>query len=304
MTKTAFTQRTIPLDEIVPNASQPRKTFDPKQLEELAESILMNGLAQAITVRPIESGEEGSRYEIVMGERRWRAHKLLVEKGHEAYAFVRCNVREMDARTRDMLALLENMMRADVSPLEESNAFQRMIDLGETAESLARQLGRPLWRIEERLRLQKLDPEIRKLCEGGFDHHVAQEIARLPTHSEQRRLTKLWNAGTIKGFAALKAAVGAILDKATRSDMFGDAPKVSDEEVETIRGMEARIERMAALAAAGWKDGQCVVAVKVSRDRARLMADKMAAMRSALFAMESQLRAAAAQAEIVLEVAA
>ncbi len=156
-----------------------------------------------------------------------------------------------------------------------------------------------------RVRLMNLDPSIVKLCESGFDHHVAQEIARLPHHRDQIALTQLWNRGAIVGFKALKAAVAAKIEGMSQSDMFGEAaPRASDEDVDTLRGMEAKIERMAQLASAGWKNGECVVASKVCRDRARLLADKIKAMRAAMFVMEGELRAAAAQAEIVLEAAA
>ena len=106
-------------------------------------------------------------------------------------------------------------------------------------------------------------------------------------------------------FKALVSAIDTIIEGTTQSDMFGEeAPKASDEDVAVVNSMEAKIDRMATLAAAGWKDGECLVATKVSRDRARLMADKIKAMRGALSVMQRQLEAAAAQAEIVLAVAA
>ena len=289
---------TLPHALIDPNPDQPRKVFEPTALEGLADSILENGLAQPITGRPVEGG----RYQIVMGERRWRAHGRLIARGHAQFSNINAHVTEMNEETRDIQAILENLQRVDVSPLEEGRAFQRLLDAGMTVDALARKLGRPAWRIEERCRLMNLDPSILKLCEGGFDNHVAQEIARLPSHRDQIALTQLWNRGAIVGFKALKAAVAAKIDALSQTDIFGEAaPQASDSDVETVRGMEAKIERMAALAAAGWKDGECIVASKVSRDRARLMADKIKAMRAALFAMEGNLRAAAAQAEIVLD---
>jgi ParB family transcriptional regulator, chromosome partitioning protein len=293
-------QLTIPHALISPNIEQPRKTFERRELEDLAASIRENGLLQPITVRAVA----GVRYEIVAGERRWRAHGILIEQGYAPASEVLCNVVEMDEETRDIAAIIENLQRVDVLPLEEGRAFKRMLDLGMEIETLAKKLGRAVWRIEERVRLMSLDPSIIKLCEGGFDHHVAQEIARLPSHRDQIALTQMWSRGQISGFKALKAAVAAKLEGMSQSDMFGEAePRASDAEVEAVRGMEAKIERMASLAAAGWKDGDCVVAAKVSRDRARLMAEKIKAMRAALFAMEGELRAAAAQAEIVLEAA-
>ena len=281
---------------IHPNPDQPRKTFDAAELQDLANSIRESGLLQAILVRPV-----GDQYEIVAGERRWRAHGLLIAQGYAPANEVECIVRDMTLTDRDIAAIIENLNRVDVAPLEEARAFQRMIDGGMTIEDLAIKLGRPVWRIEERTRLMRLDPVIVKLCEGGFDHHVARELARLPSHRDQVALTQMWNRGAIIGFKALKAAVAAKLEGMTQSDMFGDAPKATAGDVLTVKGMEAKIERMAALSAAGWRDGECVVAAMVSRDRAALMADKIRAMRAALFAMEGELRAAAAQAEIVMD---
>ena len=294
-------QLTLAHDLIVPNPDQPRKTFDRKELEDLAASIRENGLFQPITVRYIGDG----MHEIVAGERRWRAHGILIAQGYQPAKMVPCNVVKMDETTRDIAAIIENLQRVDVMPLEEARAFQRMVDLGMEPEQLAKKLGRSLWRVEERLRLMRLDPQIIKLCEGGFDHHVAQEIARLPSHRDQMAMTQMWNRGTISGFKALKAAVAAKIDGLSQSALFGEeAPAATEEQTAQVRTMETKIERMAALAAAGWKDGECIVAVKVSRDRARLMADKIKAMRGALLAMEGQLREAAAQAEIAMESAA
>lgn len=296
-----MTTQTIPLTRIQANVNQPRKTFDAKLLDELADSILENGLAQPITVRPVEDS-----YEVVMGERRFRAHQRLVARGHREFAVIEAHVRAMDDQTRDIQAILENLQRVDVTPLEEAQAFQRMIDLGTSKEDLAKKIGRPVWRVNQRLALTNLAPSIAKLCESGaFDCYNAQEIARLPNHDDQIKILKLYNNGTLYVFKALVSAIDAILEGKTQADMFGEAaPKVSEEDVATINSMESKVEKMAALASAGWKNGECIVATKVSRNRARLMAEKIRAMRSALLVMEQSLRQAAAQAEIVLSDAA
>src|SRR5688500_8476228 len=107
--------RQIPLTKIRANADQPRKTFDPVALRELANSIRMNGLLQPITVRPTDDG----MFEIVAGERRFRAHELLGAKT------IDCNVKTMDVLTRDMSAIIENLQREDVWMMEEAAAFGR-----------------------------------------------------------------------------------------------------------------------------------------------------------------------------------
>ena len=302
-----MTTRKIPLAQIRANPDQPRKIFDARLLDELADSILENGLAQPITVRPVEGGLN----EIIMGERRFRAHQRLVARGFSQFGEIECHVKSMDDTTRDIQAILEN--RVDVLPLEEANAFQRMVDIGMSVEDLAKRIGQPVHRVAQRLQLMNLDPSLQKLCESwslaspkaGLDHYVAQEIARLPNPADQHRILKLYNNGTLYVFKALVSAIDTIIEGTTQSDMFGEeAPKASDEDVAVVNSMEAKIDRMATLAAAGWKDGECLVATKVSRDRARLMADKIKAMRGALSVMQRQLEAAAAQAEIVLAVAA
>lgn len=295
-------QQMLSIDVIAPNPDQPRKTFCSKAIEELALSIKENGLIQPITVRPLPKGEDGQRYEIIAGERRWRAHCWLFERGYSIAGEIICNVRVMDDMTRDVQAIIENLNRVDVRPIEESRAFQRMIDLGMPIEDLAKKVGRQVWRIEERTRLLKLEPSLLKLYESGnFPQEAASEISRLPDHHQQMKVAKLVISGALKGYRAVRDAVDAVIEEKSQVDIFGEtAPRVSDEDVQTINRMERKIEQMALLAAAGWRDGECVVATKVSPDRARVMAEKLRAMQKAIAIMERDLRSAAAQAEIVL----
>lgn len=147
----------VPIASIDPNPDQPRKTFNAPALRELAASIRENGLIQPITVR-----RRGDRFEIIAGERRWRAHRILADRGEAetARAIVEDDV---DDETMDLQAIVENLQRADVAPLEEAAAFQRMIDRGMTPEELARKIGVPLYRVDERTGLLKLDDQIQKL---------------------------------------------------------------------------------------------------------------------------------------------
>lgn len=290
----------LPIADISPDPSQPRTIFDQEKLNELASSIRENGLIQPITVR-----QDGDKWVIVTGERRWRAHRIL------GLRTIKATVTNAVGDQIFIEQIIENISRADMTPLEEGKAFKRMLDRGLTAEDLARKLGRPKFRIEERVRMMGLDPTIFKLCElGQFDHHVAQTIAILPAHADQIALTKLWNSGAIVGFRALKAAVAAKAEGLTQTDIFGAdaftpsekciALRVGAEEIQTVGHMEQRVGIVADMVAKGWKDGACIVAAKVSRDRARLMADKLKAIRSAIVIMENDLRAAAAQAEIAM----
>jgi ParB family chromosome partitioning protein len=291
----------IALDLIERNADQPRQFFDAKALQELADSIANNGLMQPITVRPVQK-DGGTVYEIVAGERRWRAHCLLRDQGKLPDGSILARVRKMDEEERDIQAIVENLSRADITPLEEARAFKRMLDRGMTEQELATKLGlRQAWRVSERVRLLNLSPEITKLYESGnLSGDAAFEIAKLERHADQTKIVQMISRGQLTGWKAIKAAVAAINEGLSQTDIFGDAPKVSEEEVATINRMEAKIERVAEMVASGWKDGACVIATKVSRDRARLMADKLAAIRQHVRQMENELRAAAAQADLVL----
>ena len=151
----------LPVASIIPNPNQPRKQFDQDKLAELAVSIVENGLMQPITVQAIPPQGE-ARYMIVAGERRWRAHQIA------GLTHVPSLVVEVDEASRDLLAIIENLQRADISPLEEAHAFQRMLDQGWTVNELAQRLGlKQSWRITERTQLLRLRPEYLHLLEHG-----------------------------------------------------------------------------------------------------------------------------------------
>jgi ParB family chromosome partitioning protein len=122
----------LPVGHILPDPTQPRKYFDPEKGERLAESMAASGLAVAILVRPVA----GDRYMLVHGERRWRAATAL---GWETIA---AEVRELDAEAARWLALCENLQRADLTPIEEAEAFRAELGRGLTQEQLGRRLGK------------------------------------------------------------------------------------------------------------------------------------------------------------------
>jgi ParB family chromosome partitioning protein len=285
----------VPMARVVPNPDQPRKAFPAEHIAELAASIKAEGLLQPITVRRLPTGD----FEIVAGECRWRAHKLLNA------ATIQADVREMSDRQRDVMAIVENMQRQDVSPLEEARALRRLVEQGMSVAELSESTGAPAYKIEWRLTLFRLSAEILQLFERG---HItlqhAQELARLPGEADQRRMLQRINRGEITGHRTLHNAIDAVLDGMTVTDLFGDAPRATPADVEKLNGMEAKIQRVAEMVAAGWKDGECVTAAKVSPDRARLMADKLKHARIALAKMESDLRQTVSQADVVMELVA
>ncbi len=150
--------REIPVSAITPNPRQPRRTFDEDALEELAESIRQVGLLQPVVVRAAGPG----RYELIMGERRWRASQRagLTEIG----AIVKQT--QDNELLRD--ALIENLHRQQLDPLEEAAAYQQLLDdFGATHEELARKIGRSRPHISNTLRLLNLPPVVQKRVAAG-----------------------------------------------------------------------------------------------------------------------------------------
>ena len=293
----------ISLTKITRNPKQPRKEFDEQELRELADSINENGLSQPITVRPLPKDdprwEQGIVYEIVMGERRFRAHQLLGADD------ILAHVKRMDADEMQIAVIIENLQRADISPLEEARAYQERLDAGMTVDQLARAVGlksQP-WRILYRTRLLKLAPEHQTLLgAGALSLNAAQEIAKLPPPMQTRVVQRI-NLGMIKGDAQVSAAVNALIDGLTQSDIFGESAKASESDVQIVSRMERKIEDVEKLVAQGWKDGECVAATKVDPGRAGVMADKLEHIRKALYAMERELRTVSVQAELLSEAA-
>lgn len=280
--------QSIPLSSIDANPDQPRKAFEPEALRELAASIDKNGLLQPIVVRP----HGKSRFQIIAGERRWRAHQLLKA------STISCIVRQVDETTRDIEAIIENLQRQDVTPLEEADAFARLVRSGWTPEEIADRIGAAVFRVRWRLQLVNLQPAIRKLLEtGNLDRQQGLELARLQNHADQMTMLRMIQRGQLQGWKAVRNAVDSMLGISDQSDIFGsDAPPVSKQELATVDNMERKIFDLARLANAGWKNGECVIANRVNPDRARLMADRLQAIAASLRIMERELRNVNAQA--------
>ncbi|MCA1714368.1 MAG: ParB/RepB/Spo0J family partition protein, partial [Gammaproteobacteria bacterium] len=156
------TLRHLPVDALAPGKYQPRRAMDPDKLTELAESIKAQGVIQPIVVRDLGRGRKNGqpRYEIIAGERRWRATR---QAGLTEIPVV---VREADDRTVMALALIENIQREDLNPLEEAHALQRLIDEFDlTHAQAAAAVGRSRAAVSNMLRLLDLPPEIRILVE-------------------------------------------------------------------------------------------------------------------------------------------
>jgi ParB family transcriptional regulator, chromosome partitioning protein len=171
----------IPVENISPNPHQPRRRFDEESLTELASSIRAHGLLAPIIVR--RSDAEPDRFEIVTGERRWRAARLA---GKPTIAAI---VREADAGEAIELALLENVQRADLNAIEEAAGYRQLIeDYGFTQEGLAQRLGRSRPGIANALRLLLLPDSVQALVrDGKLSAGHARALASLP-HGRAVRL--------------------------------------------------------------------------------------------------------------------
>ncbi len=148
----------IPVEQIYPNPRQPRTVFRPEDIEELAASIKEQGVLQPVVVRPRAAGG----YELLVGERRLRASKLV---GATAVPAI---VRHVDDRRALEQALVENVQRADLGPLEEAAAYRNLLDLFElTQEEAARRVGKSRVHVTNMLRLLDLPTEVRTLIDEG-----------------------------------------------------------------------------------------------------------------------------------------
>ncbi|HEY8341717.1 MAG TPA: nucleoid occlusion protein [Calditerricola sp.] len=172
--------RQLPVDQIVPNPYQPRTVFDDEKIEELCQTIRTHGVIQPIVVR-----EKDGRYELIAGERRWRAVKKL------GLATIPAIVRQMTDAQAASAALIENLQREGLTAIEEAAAYQQLIELhGLTQESLAQRLGKGQSTIANKLRLLSLpEPVQRALLERKITERHARAL--LPLKDEALQLKVL-----------------------------------------------------------------------------------------------------------------
>ncbi len=148
----------INISQIIPNPSQPRKKFKDEDLKELSSSIKNQGLIQPIIIKPIKDGQ----YQIIAGERRWRACQL--NGMHE----VECVIKNLDDTNVLEAALIENIQREDLNVIEEANAYKGLIDLkGVNNEKLAKLIGKSSSHVSNILRLLELDKKIQQMVING-----------------------------------------------------------------------------------------------------------------------------------------
>jgi ParB family transcriptional regulator, chromosome partitioning protein len=171
--------RELPVESLVPNPHQPRRSFDGQALEELAASIRSSGVLQPLVVRP-----RGAQYEILVGERRWRAAQ---QAGLERVPAI---VREASDAEALELGLVENLLREDLNPVEAAQAYQRLLaEFGWAQEELARRLGKDRSSIANALRLLRLPELIQEdLRTGRLTMGHARALLGLPSAAAQLQL--------------------------------------------------------------------------------------------------------------------
>ena len=186
--RTPTAVRELPIEKVKPNPGQPRMTFHEETLQELAASIKEHGVLQPILVRP-----SGESYEIIAGERRWRASKLA---GKETIPAI---VERFDDATALEIALIENLQREDLSPLDESTIYKKMTDeLGYSIRQLAGKLGKDKGYVENRLRLANAPDDVREMVAQRYDTiTAAYELMKLDNPRRRKALAKQMLAGQL-----------------------------------------------------------------------------------------------------------
>ena len=171
----------IPIEDIYPNANQPRTHFDEKALQELAESIKVLGIIQPITVR-----KDGAKFEIISGERRYRASKMADLKEIPAY------VRLVNDQELLEMALVENIQREDLDAIEVALTYQRLLEeIGLTQEALSQRVGKERSTITNSIRLLKLNPDVQQAIRNGdISAGHGRAILSLENPEDQQALFK------------------------------------------------------------------------------------------------------------------
>ena len=148
----------LPIHKVEPNPDQPRRDFDPEELQDLAESITVHGIIQPLTVRELSSGY----YQIIAGERRWRAARLA------GLAEVPAVIIEADDQKVMELALIENLQRQDLNPVEEALGYRALlVEYGMTQEDIATSVGKSRSAVANALRLLNLTPDVLEMVRSG-----------------------------------------------------------------------------------------------------------------------------------------
>jgi ParB family chromosome partitioning protein len=204
-TSTATDASSVPIDLIQRGRYQQRRNFDQEKLAELAESISAQGVIQPVLLRSIGAG----RYELIAGERRWRAAQLA---GLSAVPAV---VRDVDDQAAMAMGLIENIQRDDLNPIEEAGAFLRLQDeFNLTHQQIAEAVGKSRATVSNLLRLLDLSPEVKQLTEQG-ELEMGHARALLPLQADKQRAAAR---------AVIKKGLSVRATEALVKSMLGETP--------------------------------------------------------------------------------
>jgi ParB family chromosome partitioning protein len=227
---------TCPLEKIVPQKGQPRQHFDPQKLEELAQSIREHGLVEPLVVRRTPGG--GDKFELVAGERRWRA---LQRAGIREALVV---VKDVSAKDAFELALIENVQREDLNPIELAEAFDRLVrEHGYTQEALAERLGKDRTTIANGMRLLKLPPRVRNKVVVG---ELTEGHGRALLGAGDSSLIEDLAEKVIRGGLSVRATEALVRQKApSRGGKGGKEAQVNGKGAASpsVRDLEERLTR-------------------------------------------------------------
>ncbi len=225
----------ININDIKPNKSQPRKVFDPDKIKELADSILEHGIIQPLVVRKAEVG-----FELVAGERRWRAAREAELKE------VPCLIREFSDEENMLVAIIENMQREDLNPIEEAEGLEKMIKTyGLTQDQVSRSVSKSRPYISNSLRLLNLPSDIRDLvAKGDLTAGHARALLAAGGEKRQRELSREIISKGLSVREAEKLAVGEKSNrpKARKKVKSGEVLSV-EEELKNIFGTRVLINQ-------------------------------------------------------------
>jgi len=234
----------LDIDLLTPNPRQPRLHIDDERLEELAQSIRANGIIQPIIVRrvaPADDGETAVRYEIVAGERRWRASQRA------GLLKVPVAVREVPDDKLLEVALIENIQREDLNPIEEAQAYRRLTDEAQLSqESIASQVGKDRATVANYMRLLRLPAEIRTaLAESALTMGHARALLSLTDEAAQRRVGRdvIARGLSVRETEALVRSEMAPKAEAPQAPKVDPNTRAAEEQLKLALGTRVRIVR-------------------------------------------------------------
>lgn len=227
---------TLPISKIEPRQDQPRDYFDEEALATLAESISRYGVITPITVRQLDNGY----YQIIAGERRWRASRLA------GLTEIPVNIIEADDRRTAELALVENLQREDLNPLEEARGYRTlMTDFGLTQDEAAQSVGRSRPAVANALRLLSLSPAVAELVESGqlsAGHARALVPVSNPALQLEAAQTIIAKGYSVRKAESLAAAMTSSSDKIEKAEPSGiDYSKELSDELSAMLGRKVRL---------------------------------------------------------------